>query len=90
MTRMVIGPILLLAAIVSPDARPAMPAQPRIAKYRPTSIITARAAASVRIVSGARFGQGRSTDEALGAIRRSVRLADRDGAIHATELLEFQ
>ena len=89
MTRMVIGPILLLAATVSPDARPPMPAPPRIAKYRPTSGVTARAAASVRIVAGARFGRDHS-DDAVGATRRSALLVDPGGTTRSAELLEFQ
>lgn len=89
MTRMVIGPILLLAALVSPEFRPAPPAPQRIAKFQPTGGATARATVSVRILSGARFGQGKAGD-APGGTRRSVRLVERDGIIRPTELLEFQ
>ena len=89
MTRMMIGPILLLAATVSPDIRPPMPAPPGIAKYRPTSGVTARATASVRIVAGARFGRDNRGD-AVGARRRSVRLVEPGGVAWSAELLEFQ
>lgn len=88
MTRMLIGPVLLLAAMVSPEIRPAPPALQRIAKFQPTSGVTARATASVRIVSGIRFGHGMASD-AVGATRRSVRLAEPDGIV-PVELLEFQ
>lgn len=88
MTRMVIGPVLLLAAMVSPDIRPS-PAPQRVAQFQPTSGVTARATVSVRIVSGARFGEGKGK-EAVGALRRRVQLAERDGASRPAELLEFQ
>lgn len=89
MTRMVIGPVFLLAAMVSPEIRPSPPAPQHIASFQPTSRVTARATASVRIVSGVRFGHGKS-DAAPGAIRRKIRLAERDGAASSVELLEFQ
>ena len=89
MTRMVIGPVFLLAAMVSPDIRPTPPAPQRIAKFQPASGATARATASVRIVSAVRFGRGKS-GEAPGAHRRRVQLADRDGLVTTAELLEFQ
>ena len=89
MTRMVIGPVLLLAAMVSPEIRPAPPAPQRIAKFQPTSGVTERATVVVRIVSAARFGRGKS-GEAPGALRRRVQLAEQDGPSRPIELLEFQ
>jgi hypothetical protein len=89
MTRMVIGPLLLLAAMVSPEARPLPPAPERFAKFQPTSGATGRATASVRIVSAARFGPGKA-DGAAGGTRRAVRLIERDGTVRSAELLEFQ
>ena len=89
MTRMVIGPILLLAAMVSPEARPAAPALQRVAHFQPTGGAAARATVSVRIVSAVRFGPGRG-EQAAGATRRRVRLTEYDGAVTSAELLEFQ
>jgi len=76
-----IGPILMLAALAAP--------QSSTASFQPIGGASARATASVRIVSGVRFGHGRSAD-APGAIRRPARLTDRNGRSHPAELLEFQ
>ena len=84
-----IGSLLFLAATYSPAPRPAEPAKIHMAKFAPTSGATARATASVRIVSGVRFGAGRSVD-AAGAILRPTSLTDQDGQQRSAKLLEFQ
>jgi hypothetical protein len=83
MVPIMIGPMLLFAAMASTQPRPATPG------FRPVGGVTARATASVRIVSGVRFGPGRS-DEAPGASRRKALLTDSDGRQRPAELLEFQ
>jgi len=83
MVTVMIGPLLLIAAMTPPQAQPVAPA------FQPVSGATARATVSVRIVSGVRFGLGHSA-EAPGAIRRKTRMADSDGSVHRAELLEFQ
>jgi hypothetical protein len=89
MTRVMIGPIFILAAMVSSGSQ-AAPANPaRSSAFRPVSGATARATASIRIISGVRFGSDYSGD-AAGAIRRPARLVDRDGQSLSAELLEFQ
>jgi len=85
MTRMMFGPILLLAASVSPIAPASSPAPRPVASYR----ATATATASIRIISGVRFGPGQISG-AAGADRRKAQLADADGLIRPAELLEFQ
>jgi hypothetical protein len=80
MTVMMIGPVLFLAAMASPQAQ---------STFQPIGGATARATASVRIVSGVRFGHGRLAD-APGAIRRPAMLTDREGRSRPAELLEFQ
>jgi hypothetical protein len=90
MTRMMIGSVILLAAMVSSEAQPA-PANPAGSPiFRPSNAVSARATASIRIVSGVRFGPDHASDDAAGAIRRSARLIDRDGQAQSAELLEFQ
>jgi hypothetical protein len=85
---MMFGPLLLLAASVSPPA-PAAPATPRVSQFRPTGRATARATVSITVISGVRFGAEQvSGDE--GAVRRKARIADADGVTRAAELLEFQ
>ena len=84
-----IGPLILLAATVSPPTRPIAPASEGVAKFQPSSAVTVRATASVRIVSGVRFGSG-ETGKAPGAVRRKVQLSDAGGPAYPVELLEFQ
>lgn len=86
---MMFAPILLITAMLSPEARPVSPALARASVFRPASSATARATVSIRIVSGAKFGSSYS-GEAPGAVRRAARLTDRDGQLLAIELLEFQ
>jgi len=83
MTVVMFGSILFLAAMVSPQA------QPDARTFQPIGGTTARATASVRIVSGVRCGRERSAD-APGAVRRPARLIDRYGQSQPAELLEFQ
>jgi hypothetical protein len=89
MAFMVFGPVLLLAALVSPEIRPPAPAPTAIAKFRPTGGATARATASVRIVSGVRVSRDNSA-LAPGAHRRTIYLAEQGGIVQLVEILEFQ
>ena len=89
MTRMLFGPIALLAALVSP-AVPATEQGPvRTAKFQPSSRATATATVQVRIISGVEFGADRLSG-AAGATRRKSELTDSDGLVRPAELLEFQ
>ena len=88
MTRMMVGPFLYLAALVSPLPQPAAPAAVRPAPSRPVRA-TAHARASITIISGVRFGPSYAAPVA-GADRRSGRLTDADGTVRPAELLEFQ
>jgi hypothetical protein len=83
MVPVMIGPLILLAASVSPQPRPA--AQP----FRPVSSVYARATVSIRIMSGASFGAGHSST-VPGASRRASQLVDAAGQARPAELLEFQ
>jgi hypothetical protein len=86
MKRMMVGPLLFLAASVSPQPQ-LQPAQP-VAPARHTRA-TAHATATIRIISGVRFGPSYAASVA-GADRRSSRLTDADGTTRPAELLEFQ
>ncbi len=88
MTHIMVGPLLYLAASVSPLAQPAPPEVARAAASRPVRA-TAQATATIRIVSGVRFG-ARYMAPVAGAFRRNVRLSNTDGTTHPAELLEFQ
>jgi len=89
MTRIMFGPLVLLAASASPAA-PAVPTAPDgMTNSRPTVTATAHAMARIRIISGVRFGS-EEISGAEGAARRKAVLADADGAIRPAELLEFQ
>jgi hypothetical protein len=83
------GPLLILAASVSPLAGTSPPAAGRGSSFQAISRVSARATASVQIISGVRFG-AQWRGEASGAIRRQSQLADGDGALRRAELLEFQ
>jgi len=89
MTRMMIGPMILFAAVVSSGGQPAAAVSIRSSSFQPISGATARATASIRVISGAKFGPDYSGN-AAGAIRRPARLIDRDGRAQSAELLEFQ
>ena len=79
------GPLVLLAASVSPSAAPVSSAADRPVAVR----ASASATVTIRIVSGARFGADQAK-EAPGADRRSSLIADASGTMRAAELLEFQ
>ena len=83
------GPLVLLAASATPAA-PAAPAVPDgMSNSRPTVTATAHAVASIRVISGVRFGS-EEVSGAEGAARRKAVLADADGFARPAELLEFQ
>lgn len=86
---MMVGPLILLAASVAPVSQNAPAAGQAIGTFRATSAVTARAKASVRVLSGARFGAGQ-TGQLAGSIRRKVELSDSQGSTQQAELLEFQ
>lgn len=81
--------LLLLAAANSPASHQAAPAPDRSARFAPSGSVTARATASVRIVSAVRFGEGR-TEQAPGASLRAATLTDQSGQVHSAKLMEFQ
>ena len=86
---MMYGPLLLLAASVSP-ASPAPPPAPRgIPDYRPTSGATAHAMVSITIISGVRFGADQISG-AENAARRTAKVREPDGLVRSANLLEFQ
>jgi hypothetical protein len=89
MTRMMMGPIVLFAAMLSSGDQPSLAASAHSSAFLPVSGATARATASIRIVSGVKFGPDYS-ESVAGAIRRPARLIDRDGQSLSAELLEFQ
>ena len=81
-----IGPLLLIAALASP---PMPTATAPASGFRPVGGATARASASVRIVSGFSFGRGRPAN-APGAALRSTQLIDAEARTHPAKILEFQ
>ena len=88
MTRNMVGPMLILAALASP-AVPALEQATQPTHLRPGLSATARATVSIRIVSGVRFGSDQHS-VAVGADRRKAELTDADGLVRSAELLEFQ
>jgi len=86
---MMIHSLLLFAAAHSAGFPPAERSPEPAAKFAPTGGATARATASVRIVSGVSFGPGLSA-ATPGADRRHARIVDREGQSRSAELLEFQ
>ena len=86
---MMVGPLILLAASVAPLSPPVPAGGGVVDGFRPSSAVTARATASVRIVSGVRFGPGKR-EKIAGGQRRRVQLTDAQGANDDAELLEFQ
>lgn len=88
MTHIMVGPLIYLAASVAPLPQQALPEEARMTAARPVRA-TAHATATIRIVSGARFG-ARYLAPVAGAFRRNVRLSNADGTSHSAELLEFQ
>ena len=89
MTTVMLGPVVLLAALASPAVPAAEQSARRGAEFRPTNSATAYATARIRIVSGVRFGSSQLPG-AAGANRRRAELVDADGLIRPVELLEFQ
>jgi hypothetical protein len=85
MTRMMIGPLIFLAAAALPLPTPSAPSHGPV--FRPTA--TAHASARIRIISGVKFGQDYSAATTSGR-RRAARLIDYDGQVRSAELLEFQ
>ena len=83
------GPVILLAALVSPAAPATGQGSERMAKFQPSSRATASATVRIRIISGAQFGSDRLSG-AEGAARRKAELTDADGLVRPAELLEFQ
>ena len=83
------GPVILLAALVSPATPATKPAADGMAKFQPSSSATASATVRIRIISGVQFGSDRLSG-ADGAARRKAELADADGQIRPAEILEFQ
>jgi hypothetical protein len=89
MTRMMIGSAFLFVAVLTSGNQPSLAAPARSSAFHPVSGASARATASIRIVSGVKFGPDHS-ETIAGAIRRPARLIDRDGQSLSAELLEFQ
>ena len=79
MMTIMIGLLILIAAMASPPAR----------EFRPASGSTARASASIRIVSGVSFGPGHALS-VPGAAQRPMVLTDGHGAPKPAIILEFQ
>jgi hypothetical protein len=90
MSPVMFGSVLLLAAAISSGTGPALPAPARVPTFRPTSGVTAQATASVRIVSGVRFGRDHILAAPPEATRRPISLTEQDGRTVPAELLEFQ
>ncbi len=79
---------ILLASANPLTAEPA-PAVAQVSAFRAVGGATAHAIASVRIISGVSYGQGRPA-KAPGAALRTTQLADEQGIFHPANLLEFQ
>ncbi|MEO6113067.1 MAG: hypothetical protein ABIP07_01280 [Sphingomicrobium sp.] len=82
------GPLILIAAIVSPTAAPTPPLA-HAPSFHASASATARATASVRIVSGVSFGSGRPP-KVSGAAMRVTRVNDAEALPRTAYLLEFQ
>jgi hypothetical protein len=89
MTHLMLGPLVLLAALASPTTPATGQVTGPIADAGRSSRATAYATASIRIVSGVRFGPDQLSG-ASGADRRKAVLPDADGMARPAELLEFQ
>jgi hypothetical protein len=85
---LMLGPLILLAASVSPSSSPSM-ASGQQPSFQATGRASARATVTIRVISGVRFGADQSMT-APGADRRSSSLADASGILRPAELLEFQ
>ncbi len=83
-----LGPFaLFMASAASASAAPL--ADERSSSFQPSASVTAQATATVRIISGVRFGADYFDDGGLGS-RRKAQLIDSAGNARAAELLEFQ
>ena len=89
MTPMMFGPLVLLAASVSPALPAGSPVAQRVDPAMPAVRARASATVSIRIVSGVRFGVD-VVSGAEGAVRRKAEIAAADGSAYPAELLEFQ
>ena len=85
---MMVGSLLLLAAMALPQSVPAGEAPAR-SGFRPSAIASAHATARITVISGVKFGEGYPAMSAS-ALRRSTHLTEYDGQEVAAELLEFQ
>jgi len=83
---LMIGPLLLLAAAQSAQIAPVE--RPSATRFVPAAGATARARASVRILTVARFGPSQEA-QALEAQRRTAQISEQ-GQSHSAILLEFQ
>ena len=88
MTRIMVAPLVLFLASLSPASAAAPPAE-RMAAFRPTSTASAAATVTIRVISGARFGPDHAGDDPA-ATRRKAVLTDSAGHPRDAELLEFQ
>jgi hypothetical protein len=89
MARTMFGPLVLMAASVTPTTPVSAPVTNGISNFHAVGRAAATATVSIRIVTGVRFG----TDHpgtADGAERRQAQLTDASGALRPAELLEFQ
>jgi len=84
------GSVLFLAAAIMSGSGPALRAPAQASNFQPTSGVTARATASVRIISGVRFGGDRYLAAPVEATRRPISLIEKGGRVVPAELLEFQ
>ena len=82
-----LAPIALLLASVASASSAPQADEP--SSYRPTVRATAQATATIRIVSGVRFGESYPEGDGSGS-RRKARLTDAAGNDRDAELLEFQ
>ena len=80
-------PIALLVASVASAS--AAPQADEPSSYRPTVRATAQATATIRVISGVRFGEAYPDGNGSGSRRKSL-LADAVGNLRDAELLEFQ
>ena len=89
MAPMMYGPLVLLAASVSPASPALPPVRQSVANYRASSSATAHATVSITIISGVRFG-AEQVSGAETATRRKAEITEPDGLVRLAELLEFQ
>ena len=83
-----LGPLALLMASAA-AASVAPQVDERSSSFRPTASVTAHATATIRVISGVRFGADHLDGDSLGS-RRKAQLTDSAGNARDAELLEFQ